>query len=195
MASPFSRLSRFLARGRNFYVAVGLLIALNVAVGYWFRHDFAVLANRVAPAEDAQVARWERWARHYDRLFGALRWGERVGIQVDGQHGSGIVLERTADGMVARRAFLLQSADPGVILKFDRDAAEDVLGSVPETDPEAIWQMMKDRLYGRQITVWSDPDLDRLEEGGYLAMLRAIDTRPKGVEWPAIKERLGESPE
>lgn len=188
-----SRVSRFFARGRNFYVAVGLLIALNLGVGYAFRHDFRALASRVAPAEDAEVARWERWARHYDRLFGPLRWGERVGIQVSGEHGSGIVLERTAEGMVARRAFLLRSADAGVILKFERDIAEELLGSVPETEPEEIWQMMKDGLYGRRITVWSDPDLDRLQEGGYLALLRAIDTRPKDVEWPEIKERLGET--
>lgn len=188
----FSKISRLLAQDRYFYLTVVLLIVLTGSVAFWFRYDLAALGNRVTPVEDAELARWEAWARHYDRLFGMLREGERVGIQVSGQHGSGILLERTAEGMEARRAFVVTREDPGVVLKLDRDAARAFLSSVPDTEPDEIWQMMKDRLYGRQITVWSDPDLDRLEEGGYLAFLRAIDTRPKGVEWPEVKKRLGE---
>lgn len=192
-ASLASRISGLLARDHYYYATVALLVAVTATVAFSFRHDFAALGSRVVPIEDEEVERWERWANHYDQLFGMLRWGERVGIQTSGQRGSGIVLERTGDGMVARRAFLLANEDPAVVLMIDRDATEDLLSSVPETEPDAIWQMVKDRLYGRQITVWSDPDLDRLQEGGYLAFLRAIDTRPKGVEWPEIKRRLGES--
>lgn len=187
-----ARISRLLARDRYYYATIAILIGLTASVAFAFRHDLAALGGRVIPVEDEEVARWEAWADHYDRLFGMLRWGERIGIQVEGQRGSGIVLERTAEGMVARSAFVLRREDPGVVLRLDRDAARDLLSSVPGTEPDAIWQMMKDRLYGRQITVWSDPDLDRLQEGGYLAFLRAIDTRPKGVEWPEIKKRLGE---
>lgn len=189
-----SKLSRFLARDRNFYAAVLLLVVLAGTVGFFFRHDLRALTLGVAPIEDREVARWQEWTEHYDQLFAMLRWGERVGIQQEGQRSSGIILERTEGGMVARRAFIVARENPGVVLRLDRDATDDLLGSVPDTAPEEIWQLMKDRLYGRQITVWSDPDLDRLQEGGYLAFLRAIDTRPKGVEWPAIKERLGEPP-
>ncbi len=70
--------------------------------------------------------------------------------------------------------------------------AKELLDSVPNTDPEKIWQMMKDRLYAHDIAVWNDPDLKRLQQGGYLAFMRAIDTRPSNLDWPAVKRILGE---
>src|SRR5262245_24957092 len=182
-----ARVSARLTRNSTFFgVLIGLLLLAAVPL-VWFRHDFAALLP-----DDSEVARWQAWARHYNRLFGMLGEGERVAVQLEGNRSSGIVLERRPEGMVARRSLFLRREHPGVVLSFKRDTAIGLLDSVPQTDPEQIWQMMKDRLYDRKITVWSDPDLDRLQRGGYLAFLRAIDTRPSGVDWPTVKARLGE---
>lgn len=186
------RISERLSRDRTFFAVLAFLLGLAVVNLYWFRDDFASLARQVLPREDPEVARWQAWARHYDRLFGMLGEGERVAFQIEGARSSGIVIERTPAGPTARRSSFIRREKPGVVLSLEPGTAEELLASVPRTDPEAIWQMMKDRLYGRQITVWSDPDLDRLERGGYLAFLRAIDTRPSGVDWPTVKARLGE---
>lgn len=186
------RIAERLRRDRTFFGVVAFLLALSALNLYWFRHDFAALARQALPGGDPGVARWQAWARHYDRLFGMLAEGERVAFQVEGSHSSSIVIERTPAGLTARRSPFIRRENPGVVLSLGPGTAEELLGSAPGTDPDAIWQMMKDRLYGRQITVWSDPDLDRLERGGYLAFLRAIDTRPAGIDWPTVKARLGE---
>ena len=182
----------FLARSRAFFVVVAFLLLLAGINLYVFRYDFSVLARQVWQKEDAEVARWQRWARHYGRLFAMLGPGERVGIQLEGYRSSGILLEPTSQGVVARRSLFLRRERPGVILTFQRGTADKFLGTAPGTDPEAIWQMMKDALYGRQITVWNDPDIDWLQRGGYLAFIRAIDTRPPNVDWTTVKGRLGE---
>lgn len=181
-----------LFRRSFFFTIFGLLLLVAGLNLYWFRDDFAALAHKFLRGNDPDVARWERWARQYDQLFAMLGEGERVGIQIEGQRSSGIVLERTSQGMIARRSLFLGREKPGVILTFPRRTAEQLLASVPGTDPEAIWQMMKDRLYTRQMTIWNDPDIERLQRGGYLAFMRAIDTRPPDVEWPGVKARLGE---
>ncbi len=69
-----------------------------------------------------------------------------MGIQLDGYRSSGILLERTAQRMVARRTLSLRREKPGVILTLPRQTAEEMLATVPQTNPEAICQMMKDRL-------------------------------------------------
>lgn len=186
-----SRIPVRLTRDRTFFGVLAVLILLALLPVVWFRHDFAALARSVGPG-DPDVARWQAWARHYDRLFAMLAEGERVAVLPEGSRSAGILLERRPEGMAARRSLFLRRERPGVILTLDDRTARELLDTVPETDPEAIWQMMKDRLYDRRITVWSDPDLDRLQRGGYLAFLRAIDTRPPGVDWPTVKARLGE---
>ena len=183
---------RLLLRRPIYFWVVGFLFLLAGINLYVFRCDFSVLAQQVLHKDDPEVGRWQQWARHYDRLFGMLRQGERVGIQLEGYKSSGILIERTPRGVVARRSLFLRSKKSGVVLTFQRATAEKFLSTVPGTDPEAIWQMMKDGLYGRQITVWNDPDTDRLYRGGYLAFMRAIDTRPANEDWPAVKRRLGE---
>lgn len=190
-AAAFSRVSARLSRDSVFFGVLAVLLLLAVPPLIWFRHDFAALPGVLAP-HDAETARWQGWARHYDRLFAMLGEGERVAIQTEGNRSSGIVLERRSGAMVARRSLFLRREHPGVVLILGRDTAEKLLASAPATAPDKIWQMMKDRLFGRQITIWSDPDLDRLQQGGYLAFLRAIDTRPSGADWPAVKARLGE---
>lgn len=181
-----------LHRRRAFAGLIALLaLVAGCNVARW-RQDFAALALCALPAADDELARWQQWARHYDRLFAMLAPGERVAIQVVGARSSGILLERSPAGMAARRSPFVRRHAPGVVLTLDAATANQLLATAPAGDPEGIWQMMKDRLYARQITAWSDPDVERLRRGGYLAFLRAIDTRPPGLTWPAVKALLGE---
>lgn len=189
------RLSRALARDSVFYGLVALALLLAVLFLYLFRADFAVLARQALRLDDPEVARWERWAGHNEQLFGALPWGEPVGVQVEGARSSGILLTRTGDGMTVERRLFLKRAEPGVVLSMSRETADDLLEEPERREPGAIWQTMKDLLYGRQLTLWADPDVERLQEDGYLAFMRAIDTRPADVPWPAVKVLLGENPQ
>lgn len=190
-----SRLSRVLARGPVFYGLLLLCLAVAGLFLFLFRADFAVLARLGLGLDDPEVERWEAWAGHHDRLFGMLPWGERVGVQVGVARSSGILITRTGEGMVAERRLFLERADPGVVLSMSRETADDLLASAPGSDPDEIWQTMKDLLYGRRLTLWADPDVERLQEDGYLAFMRAIDTRPADVPWPAVKVLLGEDPD
>ncbi len=183
---------KLVTHNRSFFGLLAILLLLAVANLYWFRQDFSVLAGQLFHREDPELNRWERWAWHYERLFAMLATGERVGIQLEGWRSSGILFERTPQGVTARRVLFLRHKRPGVILTFQPATAEAFLSSVPHTDPEAIWQKMKDGLYGRQITAWNDPDIERLHKGGYLALMRAIDTRPTNLDWTSVKAILGE---
>ncbi len=185
-------ISRLLDRKAIFY---SLVLALLLVAGlnlYAFRHDFEALAVAVLPGEDGELARWQRWAAHYDRLFGMLVWDQPVAVRLEGCRSSGFLVSRDADGMTVERSLFLRFRDPAVILTFERAAADRLLGTVPHTEPDAIWQMMKDALNAREVTLWNDPDVGRLHRGGYLAFMRAIDTRPRNMDWPTVRTLLGE---
>lgn len=173
---------------------IAVLLAIAAVNIYSFRHDFAALARGAVGGDRSEVARWQAFAQHYDRMFGMLAWNRPLAVRIKGRRSSGILIERDGDGVNVRPSLVLARAKPGVLLTIEPAAAEALLATVPHTDPGAIWQIMKDRLFAHEIEVWSDPDLDRLQRDGYLAFLRAFDTRPKGVDWDTIRIRLGEEP-
>jgi len=175
-----------------FYSLICFSLLITLILLYFYRYDFSELARKTLHREDPQVAAYQHWANHYYKLFSMLKPGERVGIQLRGARSSGILLERKTHEITARNVLFLKSERPGVILIMEPKTAKELLDSVPNTDPEKIWQMMKDRLYAHDIAVWNDPDLKRLQQGGYLAFMRAIDTRPSNLDWPAVKRILGE---
>lgn len=180
-----------MVRNSTFFGLVALFFLVAGINLYVFRCDFSALAVEAFRHHDADLGRWQQWAQHYSNLFAALPWGARVGIQVEGCHSAGILLEKTSGGMAARRSAFLRRENPGVTLVFPPRTAEEMLASVEHTDPDAIWQMMKDRLYTRRLTIWNDPDIERLQKGGYLAFMRAIDTRPPDLDWPTLKAKYG----
>ncbi|MEO5988239.1 MAG: hypothetical protein ABIU54_13575 [Candidatus Eisenbacteria bacterium] len=167
------------------------LLAVSLANAWMFRGDFRAAAGALFVRRDPQAENWERWARHYDRLFAMLASGERIGIQVEGHQASGYLLERTGGTMRGRSALLIRRQHPGVVLTIQQAAATEMLSSL-DHDPDSIWQEMKDRLSAREISLGCDNDVSRLQRGGYLAFMRAIDTRPPGMKWPAVKALLGE---
>lgn len=180
--------------GPLFWVVLGGLLMVSAVSVIVYRQEFSVLGQQVGDGEDHELFRWRAFAQHYQPLFGMLVWDAPVGIQIDDRDASsGLVVTRDASGVHVRRTAFLRREDPGVVLRMDRGTAHDLLGSVPATAPDAIWQMMKDRLGARRIIVLSDPDLARLERDGYLAFMRALDTRPQELEWPQVRERLGEN--
>lgn len=194
MASrPFIHFLRtFLVIRSRFLALTVLLLGLTLANLYWFRSDFAALAGRISGRQASYAERWQAWASHYGRLFGMLQQGARIGIQVEGARGTGLVLERRSGGVHVRASLSLRSEGAGVVLILEPGLDEELLGSVPGTPAEDIWQWMKDLLNERRITVWSHPDLEKLTSGGYLAFMRAVDTRPPDHDWPEIRRMLGE---
>jgi len=189
-------LRRFVAGGPAYWVTVAALLAVTIGSVVWFRHEFSILYSQVTGAEDDELKHWRAWAEHYDRLFEMLAWNAPIGLQIEGRDTStGIVITRHEHGLTIARSLFLAGRDPGVILTVDAGTAEDLLATVPETEPDEIWQMMKDRLNARRISIWSDPDIQRLHRQGYLAFMRALDTRPPDAQWPEIHELLGETEE
>lgn len=184
-------LKRFVAGGPAYWATIAVLLALAIGSAVWFRHEFSVLYRQVTGAEDDELERWRAWAEHYDRLFGMLAWDAPVGLQIaELDTSTGIVITRYEHGLSVARSVFLADRDPGVILTMDASTAEDLLATVPETEPDEIWQMMKDRLNARRISIWNDSDIDRLHRQGYLAFMRALDTRPADHQWPEVEELL-----
>jgi hypothetical protein len=46
---------------------------------------------------------------------------------------------------------------------------------------------MNNGLYAGHIHIWNDTEMDRLHRGGYLLLMRAIDTHPDGLDWKTVK--------
>lgn len=156
----------------------------------WAGRDLATVGRGLV-GRDHRAEQWQRWVAHHDRLFGMLHEGSRVGLQERGELGVGIVVERAADGIVARRTLHLASERPPVVLVVETATADALLGST-DGDPDAIWQVLKEALAEGRITLWSDPDLQRLDAGGHLAFMRAVDVRPREVGWSTVRELLEE---
>ncbi len=178
---------------RNTLLAVIGLLAVGLANLAFLRQDLPVAVGS-AIGRDADADRWAAWVAHYERLFAMLHEGSVVGIQVAGERSVGIAVYRGPGGGIAsRRVLRLAAEDPGVILTIERATAQALLARTTG-DPDEIWQILKDRLSEGRIRIWSDPDLERLYSGGYLAFMRSIDARPPDLDWLTIRRKLGELP-
>ena len=141
---------------------------------------------------DTHAEEWDRWVHRYGGVFGMIPAPARIGIQEPGEHATGVLVEKTPEGFRTRTVMSLASAHPGVVLTVDGVGKEKFfkgLGTRPESD---IWAMLKDNLYADHMKIWYDPDLKALKRGGYLKLMRDIDTKPGQLEWKDVRRILGE---
>lgn len=181
-------LRRFLSNTPAYLLACLILLCIVGGCAYFLRADLANVLG--ASRERANV--WQQWAGHYSGLFGMLPYPARVGIQQDGERASGILIEKTATGFRAEQKTVLSREHPGLVFILDNAARERLLANFKSRNPDDIWQMMKDDLYADHIKIWYDPDIEALKRGGYLRLMRDIDTRPDGYGWADVKAKLGE---
>lgn len=154
--------------------------------------DVRNILSIVLRQPDTHAQEWDRWVHRYGGVFGMIPAPARIGIQEPGEHATGVLIEKTANGFTAHTVMSLASAHPGVVFSVDRRGKENFfkgLGSRPEGD---IWAMMKDNLYGDHMKIWYDPDLQALKRAGYLKLMRDIDTKPDQLDWRGVRKMLGE---
>ena len=183
---------RFLANTPAFFLACILLDAVAAASVYFFLPDLEACAQVILHRPDTRAELWQRWATHYAGLFGMLPYPARVGIQYEGEHASGVLIDKSAKGFSAQTQLSLAKARPGLVFIFDRAARGRLLAGFETRPPVDIWQMMKDDLYAGHIHIWYDPDMEWLNRHGYLRLMRDIDTRPEQLPWKTVKAMLGE---
>ena len=170
-----------------------LLLIVPAGLEVWaFYPDFASWTRILFERPDPRAALWQRWAAHYEGLFGMLPAPASVGIQYQGERSAGISLQKTSAGFTASPRFVLAQSHPGIVFTLDKNAREQLLNGFESRPPGDIWALMKSGLYAGHIHIWNDTDLDRLHRGGYLLLMRAIDTHPDGLDWKTVKQKLGE---
>ena len=123
---------------------------------------------------------------------GMLPYPARVGIQYEGERASGVLIEKAAGGFSASARPVIAKGRPGLVFILDATARQHLLDRLGSRPPNDIWQMVKDDLYASHIHIWYDPDLQWLSSGGYLRLMRDIDTRPEQLQWKDVKSKLGE---
>lgn len=154
--------------------------------------DVRNLLSIVLRQPDTHAEQWNRWVQRYAGVFGMIPAPARIGIQEQGERATGVLIEKTSNGFRVKTVMSLSSFHPGVVLSVDRIGKEKFfkgLGLRPESD---IWAMMKDNLYGDHMKIWYDPDLQALKRGGYLKLMRDIDTKPDQLDWKGVRKMLGE---
>lgn len=185
---------RFIANTPAFLLACILFAAIAAGCAYLVWPDMVDWARIALHRPDTRAQLWQRWATHYAGLFGMLPYPARIGVQYTGERAAGVLILKSASGFNAETRPFLIKANPGVIFILDAAARAHLLAGWQTRAPEDIWQMMKDDLYADHIKIWYDPDIEALNRGGYLRLMRAIDTRPEQLSWRDVKKMLGEPP-
>ena len=174
-------------------VLASILLIVPAGLEVWaFYPDFASWTRILLQRHDPRADLWRRWATHYDGLFGMLPPPASVGIQYQGEHAAGVSLQKSQAGFTASSRFVLAQSHPGVVFTLDEGARQQLLNGFESRSPEDIWALMKSGLYAGHIHIWNDTDMDRLHRGGYLLLMRAIDTHPDELDWKTVKQMLGE---
>ena len=184
----------FLGNTPAFLLTCLLLAAIAATSVYFFLPDLNNWTQAALHRPDSRAEMWQRWATHYAGLFGMLPYPARVGIQYEGERASGVLIDKSASGLNANRWTVLAKGRPGLVFILDATAQQHLLDKLETRPPNDIWQMMKDDLYASHIHIWYDPDLEWLSRGGYLRLMRDIDTRPEQLQWKDVKSKLGEPP-
>ena len=185
-------LSRFLSNTPAFGLSLALFAAVTVLSGYACWPDLRTASHLALGRTDERAELWRSWAEHNSGLFGMLYVPARIGIQERGQRASGVLLEKTASGFRAETKLWLSAAKPHLVFLVDQTAERRLLEKFQLRSPGDIWQVVKEQLYGDHLKIWHDPDLEALHRGGYLLLMRAIDTRPEPMPWGAVKNKLDE---
>ncbi len=170
-------------------LALGLLAYYLVRVN---QADVSNLFTVLLSRPDTHAEEWNQWVRRYGGVFSMISPPARIGIQERGERATGVLIEKTSAGFHAKTVVSLASAHPGLVFNVDPVGKEKFfkgLGSRPEGD---IWAMMKDNLYGDHMKIWYNPDLQTLKAGGYLKLMRDIDTKPDQLDWKGVRQLLGE---
>ena len=182
----------FLGNTPAFLLTCVLLAAIAATSFYFFLPDLNNWTQAALHWPDPRAELWQRWATHYAGLFGMLPYPARVGIQYEGERASGVLIEKSAAGFSAGTRPVMAKARPGLVFILDATARQHLLDRLENRAPNDIWQMVKDDLYASHIHIWYDPDLQWLSRGGYLRLMRDIDTRPEQLQWKDVKSKLGE---
>ena len=184
---------RFLLNTPALVLATVLLVVPAALAVSAFHPDFACWTRIVLRRPDPRPELWQRWANHYAGLFGMLPAPASIGIQYEGERAAGVSLHKSTTGFTASSQFLIARSHPGLVFILDESARAHLLNGFESRPPSDIWALMKSDLYAGHIHIWYDPDLDRLNRGGYLLLMRAIDTHPDGLDWKTVKQKLGET--
>ncbi len=185
---------RFLGNTPAFLLTCVLLAAIAASSIYFSHPDLHSWTQAALHRPDTRAELWQRWATHYAGLFGMLPYPARVGIQYEGERASGVLIDKSANGFSASTHAVLAKARPGLVFILDPTAQQHLLDRAETRPPSDIWQMVKDELYANHIHIWYDPDVQWLSRGGYLRLMREIDTRPEQLQWKDVKAKLGEPP-
>ena len=184
----------FLGNTPAFLLTCLLLAAVAATSIYFFLPDLNNWTQAALHRPDSRAELWQRWATHYAGLFGMLPYPARVGIQYEGERASGVLIDKSATEFNASTRTVLAKARPGLVFILDGTAQKHLLDKLETRPADDIWQMMKDELFAAHVHIWYDPDLQWLSRGGYLKLMRDIDTRPEQLQWKDVKSKLGEPP-
>ena len=185
-------LKRFLRNTPALVLATALVVVPGAIAVWMFFPDFASWTRILLHRPDSRADLLQRWANHYAGLFEMLPAPASLGIQYQGERAAGVSLLKSQAGFTAASQFLVARSRPGIVFILDESAREHLLKGFESRPPAGIWALMKSDLYAGHIHMWYDADLDRLHRGGYLLLMRAIDTHPDGLDWKTIKQKLGE---
>ena len=141
---------------------------------------------------DTHAGQWDRWVQRYGGVFDMIAVPARIGIQEKGERATGVLIEKTSTGFHCRTVMSLAGEHAGLVFIVDAAGKEKFFNGLGSRPPSDIWVMMKDNLYADHMKIWYDPDLQALKSGGYLKLMRDIDTKPEQLEWKDVRRMLSE---
>ena len=137
-----------------------------------FQHVAGWLAANIAVKAGPQDDQWQAWLDRNSLLFKPLSSGAKIGITQSQESSHGVIITKTAKGLMAFSTRQMKQERPGVIMVLDSLETEELLQSHMNS-LKSIYFISGQARLGR-IQVFHMMNMDQLRNDGYLAFLSTI---------------------
>ena len=175
-------------------VCVGLSVLLGYNIlSHWERY---VLFSRglfySGPLVDQ--ARWQAWADRNKDFLGPLANGAKVAVVSDPRDSTGLLLEKSANGIHVSKTHMLFRKRCDVLLAIDAKEAESWLALSLPQQGNGFWDAVKRSTGQGRTRVYTTGSSEDLQRQGFIEFLRSFDARPNLPQMPPARGEKLRSP-
>lgn len=161
--------------GPGGWAALAILLLLWAAVGRDPRGVTRFFLGFAYGGVIVDAAAWEAWASENRSFFGALRPGARFAFVEDVSDSTGVVFEKTSQGMTVERTHLLRFSDVPIVIALEPTIAAEIQTLSMAKDGDRFWDGFKNLARRRKIRAYRVGSQEETERLGIAEFFRNID--------------------
>lgn len=150
---------------------LGLTLAINLLGGFRNLATRSTSADGAGKIDGPEVGQWQAWLETNSMLFEPLATGARIGIAPSWDSSVGVIITKTAPGLIASGTRRMKQDHPGIIIVLKSDMAGSLTAQT--SSPMSLYYLTTWIRLGR-IQAYYMKERDTLKKDGYLEFLDSI---------------------